>query len=374
MKILFVISCINFNGGAHIATLELIDALKGRGIVVDVLTDSEPSEERAKRLAGSNIYLMRPSRYDLSWFVRGCFTRMFKAGWHPAWTIDPSGKWRNFVSMYDTVAMVGENSLLRWFVGIVNGPRKVAYIHTDYKSWIERDPMSGFGDARLYKRYDCIAVVGKKNADKFANFYPSLRSKTVPFLNVLKTNKPGRKPVMECNCEQCRLVTLTRIDREAKCFPLYIEVAMKLKRMGCKFRWTIFGGGSLFNEANRMISDYGIGDIVSLPGFDEDARSKVADFDLFVLLSDYEGMPNVIFESLIAGTPVFATDVGGISEQVDDGRTGRLVPYDKSKILEGLKNVIENGELVKTWRQNLVGYSYDNEKIIDEHCRILNAI
>lgn len=48
--------------------------------------------------------------------------------------------------------------------------------------------------------------------------------------------------------------------------------------------------------------------------------------DVFVMISDPAGCPNASLEALAAGLPVIATDVGGASEQVIDGKTGLLVP------------------------------------------------
>jgi glycosyltransferase involved in cell wall biosynthesis len=49
--------------------------------------------------------------------------------------------------------------------------------------------------------------------------------------------------------------------------------------------------------------------------------------DYFVLYSGYEGLPHVVLESLLAGTPVIASDKGGNPEVVRHGENGLLVPY-----------------------------------------------
>jgi glycosyltransferase involved in cell wall biosynthesis len=52
--------------------------------------------------------------------------------------------------------------------------------------------------------------------------------------------------------------------------------------------------------------------------------------DVFALASHREGCPNVVVEALACGTPVVASDVGGISELVTDDRFGLLVPADET--------------------------------------------
>jgi glycosyltransferase involved in cell wall biosynthesis len=70
----------------------------------------------------------------------------------------------------------------------------------------------------------------------------------------------------------------------------------------------------------------GIEDRVRLPGRREDARSLLAAFDLFALASASEEAPIAVLEAMAAGLPVISTDVGGLSEMVQDGGTGLLAP------------------------------------------------
>jgi glycosyltransferase involved in cell wall biosynthesis len=57
-----------------------------------------------------------------------------------------------------------------------------------------------------------------------------------------------------------------------------------------------------------------------------DAAAFHRELDLFAMISEPAGCPNASLEAMAAGLPVVATDVGGASEQVIDGVTGRLVP------------------------------------------------
>jgi glycosyltransferase involved in cell wall biosynthesis len=71
-------------------------------------------------------------------------------------------------------------------------------------------------------------------------------------------------------------------------------------------------------------------------------------FDLFVLPSYTEGMPNVILEAFAAGTPVVATAVGGTPELVEDGRSGFLVPPgDPESLGEKITEALASEDLLR---------------------------
>jgi glycosyltransferase involved in cell wall biosynthesis len=68
--------------------------------------------------------------------------------------------------------------------------------------------------------------------------------------------------------------------------------------------------------------------------------------DAVALMSDFEGMPNVVLESMLCGTPVVATAVDGTTEAVVDGVTGLLIPRgDVRGMSEALQRIKEDSQL-----------------------------
>jgi len=63
-----------------------------------------------------------------------------------------------------------------------------------------------------------------------------------------------------------------------------------------------------------------------MPGEVADVPALLAESDLLLLSSDYEGMPNCVMEAMYARVPVVATDAPGTVDLVQDGVTGVLVP------------------------------------------------
>jgi glycosyltransferase involved in cell wall biosynthesis len=64
-----------------------------------------------------------------------------------------------------------------------------------------------------------------------------------------------------------------------------------------------------------------------------DTRAFLRDLDVFALVAEPAGCPNASLEAMAQGLPVVATDVGGMSEQVEDGITGRLVGREDEEAL-----------------------------------------
>lgn len=91
-------------------------------------------------------------------------------------------------------------------------------------------------------------------------------------------------------------------------------------------------------------------------------RSRIADFyraaDVFCLSTRAEVLPLTILESLACGTPVVATDVGGVSEVVIPGKTGWLVPPADADVLANtLMEALSNSESLRHLRQSVIDFS-----------------
>jgi glycosyltransferase involved in cell wall biosynthesis len=88
--------------------------------------------------------------------------------------------------------------------------------------------------------------------------------------------------------------------------------------------------------AARMLSErLGLDSRVRFWGARSDVAQRLAEAQLFLLITNWEGFPRSVLEAMRAGLPVVASDVGGVSESVQPGRTGFLVPRGD---VEGLKS------------------------------------
>ncbi len=113
----------------------------------------------------------------------------------------------------------------------------------------------------------------------------------------------------------------------------FIEAAARVLRSRPDAHFVLVGDGPLRTEIENQAAELGITDHVHLLGDRADVSRLVAAFDLLVLASLHEGLPNAVMEAMSAGVPVVATSVGGTKELIIDGETGYLAPPADSAAL-----------------------------------------
>ena len=114
----------------------------------------------------------------------------------------------------------------------------------------------------------------------------------------------------------------------------------------------IAGDGAMRDLMMQSIQKQGIADRVVLLGnvMHKELPALMQYASLVVLPSYHEGVPNVLLESMAAGTPVVATAVGGIPEIVEQDVTGILVPSAEPVMLaEALKQALQ-----KPWQRSAI--------------------
>jgi len=145
-----------------------------------------------------------------------------------------------------------------------------------------------------------------------------------------------------------------RIVREKGIFTL-LDALEKLRKQGKDVSLVYVGEGPLKEDLAKEVLRRKLNDRVTLAGFVDEKKlvSLYNSSDVFVLPSHYEPFGMVVLEAMASRIPVVVSDVGGLSEIVEDGVTGVKVPaYNPSALAEGILRVLEDRELSEQLKEN----------------------
>lgn len=122
-----------------------------------------------------------------------------------------------------------------------------------------------------------------------------------------------------------------------------IEAFAKLAQKDQNMRYFVLGSGDEKQRLDALVRHYGLQERVFLLGFVEDAARFLMAFDVFILPSTTEALGLVLLEAGHASIPIVASNVGGIPEIVEDGKTGILVqPRDSRGLADAIKKIFES--------------------------------
>lgn len=134
--------------------------------------------------------------------------------------------------------------------------------------------------------------------------------------------------------------------RKNKDYPNLLRAAREALDVEPRLRFAAVGQGPLADEIATLHDELGLGERFALLGFRRDVHDLMAAADLFTLASAHEGLPVAVMEAFAAGLPVVATRVGGLPQQVREGKQGLLVPpADPSALAHAIVTVAGNPDL-----------------------------
>ena len=236
------------------------------------------------------------------------------------------------------------NSVWGKTVENIKADRKIEMRHADYKFLLNKGTlMKQYVDMNIKEIVACGEHVAKMSHEVLGDNPTIIK-------NILLPKKETNKIL--------HLISCTRID-QFKGWSRMLKLCEMLKKEHIKFEWNIFTNSKqqcVYEEVHFWKSRYDIWDYL-------------AEADYTVLLSDSEGLPYTVQESLQYKVPCIVTDVGGCTELIKDGVNGYVVPLDMNFDVRKILNIPKCSEYdnnsLEDWLKYL-GYNgkIDKEEII----------
>lgn len=226
-----------------------------------------------------------------------------------------------------------------------------------------------------YAWADLVTVQTNELAQRFAKDNPSFNVEVTPnplpaeLMNIHKQEKQKDK---------LTIVGMGRLEPQ-KGFDMLIDAfaSVKHKYENCEL-W-IWGEGFLRKELEKRIETNGLTQSAFLPGRTSKAWQVLSEADVFVLSSQFEGMPNVMMEAMCIGIPVVAFNCpSGPADLSQGGTTAVLVEKNNiEKLAEGIGKLVGD----HAWRaaiaeegQRSIKENYSIGKILGIWDRLFNKL
>ena len=141
----------------------------------------------------------------------------------------------------------------------------------------------------------------------------------------------------------------------------FLYIAKDVKKDFQEVKFIIVGEGKEKKKLLKLTEKLNLKDDVIFTGYRNDLPELIKISDIVVLISLWEGMPNLIIEGMLCKKPVICSEIGGGKEIVKDGETGFLVnPKNKQQIKEKIIFLLKKPEICKKIGEK--GYCYIKEK------------
>lgn len=192
-----------------------------------------------------------------------------------------------------------------------------------------------------YKLATIIIVQTKLIKDYFPNF---LQNQIFIIPNWVK--EPKIKKLLKDEDKSItpisKIISIGRLDQQ-KNHQLLIRAFAKLSDQYPNLTLDIYGDGILRNDLENLIISFNLQDRIKLPGITMNVESTLAEADLFVFPSAYEGFPNALCEAMAVGLPVIASNCSGSNEIVENNHNGLLFNIDNmEELVKCIESLINN--------------------------------
>jgi glycosyltransferase involved in cell wall biosynthesis len=255
-------------------------------------------------------------------------------------------KMQNWLRLARPDVLLGTANNIAWWSGLVrNGLGEDAprlFIKTTNPIMRTKDgamltAIRHAGYSRLFGAAEKVLALSEAEAQLLARQFSSQADRFVQVFNPYLTKRFLETPLRRR--EQGSAPAILALGRLApqKNFARAIEAfAIAREKGGASMAGAtllIAGEGPLRPELEALVAKLGLRDVVSMPGFNSDAARLMADADLYLMSSEYEGLPAAVIEALGSGVPVVTTDCFLAARELLDGLPGCAVSMPDAQAL-----------------------------------------
>lgn len=240
----------------------------------------------------------------------------------------------SFLAVPSFLALLARNKKSKVLVSVRNDP------NTEYTTLLKKYMMKF-----LYPKADGFVFQTQTAKEYFSNI---IHSKQKIIYNAVSESFIQYEKE-HIRIEDKRIVAVGRLHYQ-KNFQLLINSFAKVTEEFPEYKLYIYGEGEERSKLEKIIEEKKLDEKVFLAGNVDNVPKEIFNASLYVMSSDFEGMPNSLIEAMILGIPVISTNCpcGGPRELITNDVNGMLVKInDEEGLVTSMKKVLSDDKFRK---------------------------
>lgn len=266
---------------------------------------------------------------------------------------------------YDAAIGYLEGNALYYCAECVKAKKRIGYVHNDYNKL----GLSAEFDRPFVEKLDAFVTVSPECENVLARQFPEAAEKICVIENItspavlkaLANELPPEYEKLTCR----KLLTVAAL-RPQKGYDLALAAAEKLKRDGAAYKWFCIGTGELKEQIEREVAEKGLEEDFILLGERANPYPYIADCDVYVQPSHFEGKSIALDEAKCLAKPIVATKFSTVFDQLTDEETALLAEMNGDDIAEKIEALMWNDALRNKLTENLKNEKVGNEEELEK--------
>lgn len=257
--------------------------------------------------------------------------------------------WKTFKKLpdhYDIAVAYSQNDYSPYYViDKVEADRKVMWYHNGA---YEKTGKKYERDKQYYEKFDFIVAVSSDCKRVLQTKFEFPEGKLVVLRNICDVSAVREKADMfipeSFDDNNLHLVTVGRMTKE-KGPDIAVEVCKKLCDRGMPVKWHWVGDGNQREAIEQKVQEYGLQKRFIFEGNQVNPYPYIKSADVYVQPSYYEAYSTTVTEAKVLRKPIVVTDVGGMRDQLIDGKMAKIVPVSGEQIENAILFLLKEAKM-----------------------------
>lgn len=254
---------------------------------------------------------------------------------------------------------------------------KVPVVYTEHNKWERYHKLTYFLNKFSFASQETVIAVSGEVAQSIKSHYKGTKPNVTVVMNGIDTDKYSPQQAGALNVrEQLKIpvdapvIGIACVFRAQKRLTTWVSIAAEIRAQIPNAHFIVVGDGILREEVFKKAKELNTENYLHFVGLQTETRPYFKAMDIFMMSSEFEGLPIAMLEAMSMGCMPACTAAGGIGEVVKDGLNGILVPvHDPMKLSTEIIELLNNSEELnkrKKAAQKTVIDSFSMTKMVGE--------